>query len=180
MTILDSCEVIGQLTVAMGDGSDPVGNGLQLVQPPAWVVGNLGPLWVPGNKRGSDVLMPGAVGLRPFRRRPTVTTHSMPMVVSGDYDFLTLDPCPPDPWVALEHNLLYLATNLLADPGTRWGTRDSILTMPSGALRFAAPHYLRITPVTVEQAVLVGNLEVSIPEGWFQLAESPAESPGSP
>lgn len=172
MTILDSCEVIGDLVAAMGDGSDPIGDGLSLIQPPAWVIGNLGPLWVPGNVRGSDVLMPGAVGVRPFRRRQTVTTHSLPIAVSGDYDYLEQDDCPDDRWVALEHNLEYLAENLIASPGTRAGTRDSILTMPSGAERTASIHYLRITPATIQQAVLVGTLDISIPEGWFQEAGS--------
>lgn len=177
MTILESCEVIGGLIAATGDGTDPLTDPISLVEPPAWTIGNLGPLWLPGAKRGSDVLMPGAVGVRPFRRRPTVTTHSLTIAVSGDFDFLDQNPCPEDRWVALERNLLYLSENLLADPGTRAGTRDSILTMASGAQRFAAVHYLRITPATMEQAVLIGTLELSIPMGWFQLDDSPGESP---
>jgi hypothetical protein len=176
MTILETCEVIGDLQVAIGDGTGDPTAGLSLIQPPAWVVGNLGPLWVPGQKRGSDVLMPGAVGVRPFRRRPTVTTHSLPIVVSGDYDFTTSDDCPDDPWVALEHNLAYLAENLIEDPGTRYGTRASMLTMASGEQRFAAPHYLRLTPATIEQAVFIGTLDISIPEGWFQLPEESGSS----
>jgi hypothetical protein len=172
MSILTSCDIIGTLVAAGGDGTDVDADPIPLVNPPAWVIGNLGQLWVPGDVRGSDVLMPGAVGVRPFRRRPTVTTHSLPFFVSGSYDYELDEECPDDEWTTLEANLQYLALNLIQAPGTRSGTRDSILMMPSGAERFASIHYLKITPTRVESATLTGTLDISIPEGWFQEAAS--------
>ena len=169
-TILSSC-VVGDLEIATGDGTDVEAGAISLVNDPLWMVSNLGMLWVRGEVRGSDVLMPGADGVRPFRRRPTVTAYSLPFVISGDVDYETGEACSSDDdrWVAFERNLAYIDDNLVAPPGTREGTREARMTMPSGAERWADLHVLRLTG-RVEDATFVGVMNISIPAG--RLAEA--------
>lgn len=165
-TILSSCSIPGDWSIAAGDGTDVDTDGISMVNPPAWVVGNIGQLYLRGDVRGADKLMPGADGVRPYRRRPTVTTYAIPLVIAGDFDYTLDEDCPADPWVAFQHNLDYLLDNLVAPPGTRQGTRESLLVMPDGSERRADIHVLRITG-RVESATLTGALQISIPDSQF-------------
>lgn len=138
---------------------------------PAWDITDLTPLWVETTVRGGDRLIPGAAGVRPFRRRVTVTTHALPMLISGDVD--PLGVVNTDAWVGLEENLADLWTNVVAPTNTGDGTRAAILTMPSGATRTANVHVLglRVGSTRGEphrhHAVVRASLQISIPAGRF-------------
>lgn len=141
----------------------------------AWNVTDLLELWLGGDKRGQDRLLPGTADFIPYRRRYTVTTYSLPMVICGD---VHQDGTPyADPWVGLETNLEFLRAQLIADPATTAGTRAATLTMPSGVDRSAAVHVLGITPGRhlegtnqlsgAHGVVVEALLELSIPSGRF-------------
>lgn len=69
----------------------------------------------------------------------------------------------------LEWNLDYLRQNLLdpeASPNLN-GTVEGVLTMPSGALRYADVHVLGFTPTIRVAHVIQGVLDISIPSGGF-------------
>lgn len=53
---------------------------------PAWKVINLQDLWTAAEQRGRDVVIPGASGVRPRRRRDTVTERTLRMLIVGDVD----------------------------------------------------------------------------------------------
>lgn len=165
------CVLPSDWVIAAGDGTDVVNNGISMINPPAWITPDVGQLYLYGDKRGKDKLMPGSNGVRAYRRRPTVTLHSIPIAIAGDYDYLLSDDCPDDEWVAFQHNLDYLQDNLVADPGTRAGTRQSLLTMPDGEERWADIHVLRITG-RIESATLTGVLLISIPDSRYMAAVS--------
>lgn len=77
----------------------------------AWCTPDLSPLWGSPEVRGSDVLLPGAVGVRAFGRRGTVTTHNLRFIVSGQVDGQSGD-LPEDhsrtPEAQLAVNMAYL------------------------------------------------------------------------
>jgi hypothetical protein len=143
---------------------------------PCWTILDLTPLWVQADVRGDDRLLPGVTGVIPYRRRTTVTRHSLPMWVIGEVSWT--DAAYADPWVGLETNLNYLYTNVVAPTGAGDGTRPGSLAMPSGATRTADVHILSLelggtaagTASHAGGAAGAGvraTLELSIPDGRF-------------
>lgn len=118
--------------------------------------------------RGTDRLIPGVPGLRPYRRRVTATPHSLPMVISGLH---TIDGTPVTDHNAriaqLKDHLAYLMDNVVAPVPTMEGTRTAVLTLPGEEVRTAAIHVLGITPGTWYSVILTATLDISIPGGKF-------------
>ncbi len=139
----------------------------------AWTLPDLTPLWLPPAIRGSDVLIPGAVGVIPYRRRATVTQYALDFRVAGISDMngviTTGSGNGPDEFMQLEYNLAYLRTNVLdtrTSPNLD-GTVAGVLTMPSGDVRTANVHVLGFTVNTRVSHILQGVLDISVPAGGF-------------
>jgi hypothetical protein len=163
---LRSSTARGALRIAIGDGTDITDN--ILMHGPAWDMPNLLPLWFNGEVRGNDVLLPGATGVIPFRRRFTVTGYSLPLIITGRVDIEGVPPEIEDEvWEQLETNVQYLNDNIVAPPGTTSGIRLATLTMPSGAEREAEIHVLGITPGIATDGIMKATLDISIPAGRF-------------
>lgn len=131
----------------------------------AWTIVDLTNLWFGGDVRGQDRLIPGVAGVIPYRRRTTVTTYSLPMVIIGDVD-QTGTPYS-DIWEGLESNINYLRSNVVDPTNTGDGTRSATLLMPSGSSRTADIHVLRLALGTVSRGVMRATLDISIPSGCF-------------
>lgn len=162
MSLVEQCD--GELTI---DGV--------LMHTPAWNVLRVLALWMPGDQRGSDRLLPLTPGVIPYQRRLTVTRHSLPMAIHGEVDQAGVPY--PNVWAGLEANIDYLKANVVAPTGTGDGTRPASLLMPSGATRTADIHVLDLVPgrvvagtnmVTGDEGVgMLATLEISIPAGEF-------------
>lgn len=132
---------------------------------PAWDCVDLTELWLGGDVRGSDRLLPGVPGVKAYKRRTTVTGYSLPMVLTGEVDrFGTVNG---DWWAGLEANIDYLRANVVDPTNLTDGTRAAVLTMPSGATRTADIHVLGLEKGTVLAGVMLATLDISIPDGVF-------------
>lgn len=118
------------------------------LQTPAWTLTNLEALWAGPATRGQDRVIPGAAGVRSYRRRPTVTRQALALVIFGEWDWA--GTYNPNPRLGLEANVDHLRANvtdpILDNPGTRIAT----LHLPSGATRTGA--------ITVEDFTLSADL----------------------
>lgn len=132
---------------------------------PAWTIIDLLPLWLGAELRGDDRILPGVSGVIPYRRRNTVTQHSLPMIVIGSRD--RLGAAYTDMWVGLESNINYLMNNVVSPTNTGDGTRSATLVMPSGAVRTANIHVLRLSLGTINSGIMKATLDISIPAGVF-------------
>ncbi len=131
---------------------------------PAWCALNLIELWVPGDVRGSDRIIPGAAGVRPYRRRLTVTEFDIEMVITGFVD--PAGVVNADPWVGLEENINALKA-LVTDSPDADGTWPATLTMPSTEERTADVHVLALRIGELGIGATLAALEISIPQGVF-------------
>lgn len=112
-------------------------NGVPL-HTPAWHVANLDVLWRGPSTRGSDDIIPGADGVRPNRRRPTVTPVSLELCIVGTHDW---EGNPnPDARIGLEENIDHLRANVTDPTGVGDGTVTCVLHLPSGATREGDVH----------------------------------------
>lgn len=134
---------------------------------PAWVVLNLQELWQPANVRGSDRIIPGTSGVTPYRRRATVTTRSLQMLISGTHD--RTGAAAATSLRGLQVNVDYLIANVVVPTGTGDGTRSAVLTMPDGTTRTQSVHVLglELGDLSQDGAWTKAVLELSIPSGRF-------------
>lgn len=134
----------------------------------AWDILDLRALWLPSAVRGADRLIPGAAGVRPKRRRRTVTTHSLPFLISGLADATGVGACSEADRVRqLEVNVYALRSAVLDPTNVGDGTRAATLVLPSGATLTADIHVLGFTEAAVSPDSLFGTLDISIPSGVF-------------
>lgn len=162
MPLPEACD--GQLTI-----------GGVLMHGYAWNILRLISLWMPGDQRGTDRLLPLTPGVIAYQRRLTVTRHSLPMAIAGEVNQAGVPYA--DVWAGLEANIAALKSTVVAPTGTGDGTRASSLVMPSGATRTADIHVLDLIPGRVvagtnmmtgmEGVGMVATLEISIPAGEF-------------
>lgn len=131
----------------------------------AWTVIDLTVLWMGADIRGTDRILPTTPGVIPYRRRMTVTRHSLPMVIVGYVD-QTGTPYS-DPWEGLETNIDFLRAWVVDPTNVGDGTLPASLTMPSGSTRTADIHVLGLNLGTVSRARVRATLDISIPEGVF-------------
>lgn len=132
---------------------------------PAWKVIDLAPLLDGPDLRGADRLVPGAVGVRPYPRRATVSIRTLQMVIFGDR---SLEGTPyANRRDGIDTNVAYLVDNLLAPPGGN-GTRLAILHLQNGSMKSAYVHVL--SPLRlghIGPGAVRGALDLSIPSGKF-------------
>lgn len=131
----------------------------------AWCVLDLSDLWMPADVRGGDRLLPGATGVIAFRRRRTVTRHSLPMVITGEVNRNGVENA--DVWIGLQENIAYLRTNLIDPLTTGNGLRSAVLIMPDSTSRSANVHMLGLKRGRVLEGRMLATLEMSIPAGVF-------------
>ena len=133
---------------------------------PAWETTEASDLWSSPEVRGTDLVIPGAAGVRPYPRRPTVTPVTIELAIVGDvrWDGARHD----DPRAGLAINCAHLEA--LTDP----------LTTATDGTRLAVLHYAQDTPWDTRQGRVhvlrlriarngpmfaTGQLELSIPAG---------------
>lgn len=148
--------------------------GAVLLNCPAWDVPDPSGLWITGDVRGSDRLIPGAAGVLPFRRRRTVTEYTLDMVIVGMVDETGAEY--EDALAGLELNLETLRVGVVEPTNTGNGTRAAVLTLPSGLTRTADVHVLGLDTGSLAvrrvdgiatHARLLGSLTISVPAGRF-------------
>lgn len=131
---------------------------------PAWWVLNLRDLWVGPDVRGEDLTVPLLDGVVPYRRRPTVTTHTLNLLIVGSVDHTG---APYDSEAeGVETNIQYLKDFVVECVGGN-GTRPSVLVMPSGAEREADITVLDLHPGDGIVGGMVATLDISIPAGSY-------------
>ncbi len=137
------------------------------MQCPAWYV-ELSPLWRTPEVRGADRILPGVSGVRPYRRRVTVSRYSLPMVITGQYD--RFGAVTADAEDGLAANLAYLMGAVLLPTNTGDGTRSAVFVPPGRSAVTADVHVLGISdPGFTVGALLRTTLELSVPGGDLHL-----------
>lgn len=156
MPALPTVTTGGQLTIG----------GVALIGP-AWTVVEeaLTDLWLGGDLRGEDRIIPGAAGAIPYPRRWTVTRRSIPMWINPDVD--RTGAAHSSPQVGLWLNIKYLRENVVDPPGTTTGTRAAVLTLPDATTRTADVHVLGLTLGVRGLGGFAAALDISIPAGVF-------------
>ena len=135
---------------------------------PAWKVINLQDLWAAAEQRGRDVVIPGTSGVRPRRRRDTVTERTLRMLIVGDVD--RTGAASSTLLTGIYTNIAYLRDNVVAPTGTTDGTRSAVLTVPGGSTITEPVHVtgLEVSDLREDGAWVKAVLELSIPSGRFQ------------
>lgn len=129
----------------------------------AWDVLSLLPLWHGPQVRGSDRLIPGAAGVKAYRRRATVTVRTLELVIYGHVDE---DGNPNvDVRAGLEANVAYLRANVADPTNVGDGTRTAVLHLPSGATRTADVHVVGFDLGEFGPTSVRATLDLSIPSG---------------
>jgi hypothetical protein len=131
----------------------------------AWDCVDVLELWEAADQRGSDRIISGVNGVIPFPRRPTVTKHSLPMVISGAVD--QAGTPNTDPIIGLEANIDYLEANVVNGSVAADGTVAASIVKPSGATRTANIHVLALRLGKRVRWNLLATLDISIPTGVF-------------
>lgn len=112
----------------------------------AWYLGQTQLLRGSGAVRGTDRLLPGAPGIRPYPRRRTVTQYTLPLTLRGEYN---QDGVPQaDPCEAVINHLEYLIAQLVTTGGNLVApVRACTLHHPTtGADRVGSIRVLEISP----------------------------------
>lgn len=145
----DTC--YGQLTI--GDVS---------MHTPAWCLLDLSELWSTPALRGSNRLIPGRQGRKPYRRRLDETQMSLPLLITGycDSDGRAYSTIGLDLFQGLEANMAYLQNNVALPPDTADSTRVATLTLPSGNTRMSYVQVLGIRGGLSFQGIMTATLEL--------------------
>lgn len=131
----------------------------------AWEHLNLHALFSGANVRGENVVMPGAVGVRPVRRRPTETMHTVDMAVFGHRSW---DGTPySDPVAGLVANLAHLRTNVVNPLATTNSLRTAIIHLPTGTLAASVQVLGFEVTEAVGPADVYASMDISVIQGAF-------------
>lgn len=130
---------------------------------PAWRIKDLSRLY--GLEvRGDDRILPGADGARPFRRRVTVRTVGLPLLVEGR--FTHEGASNSNIWDGLDDNIDHLMTNVVTPATSTAGTRTAVWHRANGNIN-ADVHVEGFEPQGWGQGWVLFLLEISIPAGRF-------------
>lgn len=133
---------------------------------PAYVLTDISPLLGSGDVRGSDRILPGVPGVKPYPRRRTVTEYSLDLFVDGSFD--DDGSHNADPRTAVYDHLEYLIGELVDPPAGADGTRAGTLHLPDGSTRTADVTVVGIdVTATVGPASLRCVLVLSLSDGRF-------------
>jgi hypothetical protein len=129
----------------------------------AWALENLYELWQPAETRGQDRILPGAAGVRPYRRRATVTRRTLNLSIWGDVDW---DGVAYDDWrVGLMLNIDHLRTGIVDATVTGDGTRLLDLHMPDGDVRSARIHVEGMSLASLNWYAVRSTIDISLLSG---------------
>lgn len=129
----------------------------------AWDVLNLWVLWRGPATRGNDRRLPGVPGVKPYRRRATVSKRTLELVVFGFRD-PTGAPYA-DVREGLEANLDFLRANVTDPTNIGDGTRTAVLELPSGATRTGPIHIEDFDVAGLGPTSVKATMDISLPEG---------------
>lgn len=133
----------------------------------AWEHLNIYALLGAAATRGENKVMPGAVGVRPLRHRPTETTQTLDLAIYGERNWE--GTAYPDPKQGLVRNVAFLRSNV-ADPLlTPDSVRTASLVLP-GETWTAAVQVLgfEITE-SIGPASVFASMDITIIGGAFHL-----------
>lgn len=134
---------------------------------PAWRVNNIDVMWNTADVRGSDRIIPGAAGTRPYQRRFTVTKRSLEMVVFGAQD--RTGATNADPRLGLWNNVKALRS-LAAPTGSGDGTLAATLYLPTGASPSTLTGYVHIEGFEIgpiHRHTVRATMDLSFPFGML-------------
>lgn len=131
---------------------------------PAARITDLTPLFSLPERRGGDLVIPGASGARPYARLIASTQLVLPGVVWGDRD--RTGAATASPRSGLMSNLDAIAT-ALAIPATVAGTLSATWHRASGANRTAAIHVEGFEVAAFGPGAARFRLTITIPAGRF-------------
>lgn len=135
-----------------------------------WTIPTLEELWGTPDQRGSDRLIPHVVGVKPYKRRNSVTRFSLPLHIVGSHDENDAPASSlAQAYVFFESNMTYLQTNVLLPTNLGDGTRSLAWTLPSGRVITVDVHVLPFSPALLPGAQARGTLELSVPNGDLHL-----------
>ena len=134
---------------------------------PGWEQTNFYTLYSSANVRGENRIMPGAVGIRALRRRPTETTRTVELVIFGDRSWD--GSINADPIAGLLANINHLQANVVDPLATADSTRTAQLVHPDGN-KAATVQVLgfEIASDSYGPAVVSASMDIAIIGGWFQ------------
>lgn len=132
---------------------------------PAWRIVDLSAMFIGPALRGTDRLIPAAAGVKPYRRRATVTTKPFPMVIFGAKNQEGV--ANANVRVGLLTNIEYLRTNVIDPLATGNGTRTVIWRRADGTTRTAQAHVLPLELGPLGPTAVRAVLTLSIPTGVF-------------
>jgi hypothetical protein len=128
---------------------------------PAWETTDASDLWGSANVRGEDLIIPGAAGVRPYPRRPTVTPATVELAVVGDTAL-------SDQRAGLAANCALLETLVGPNGVDADGTRLAVLHYAPGGPatdRRGRVHVLRIRFARKGPNFATAQMELSMPAG---------------
>lgn len=130
-------------------------NGVPL-STPAWEHTNLYTLLSAASVRGENVVMPGAVGVRPVRRRPTETNRTIDITVFGQQDWQGDDY--EDPIMGLATNLAHLRANVVDTLATANSVRTAVIFLPEDTMTAA----IQVLGFEITEALSPGCVQASM------------------
>ena len=95
---------------------------------PAWEHTNLYELYAGAEVRGENLVLPGAVGVRALRRRPTETNRTLELTIFGDRKWD--DTAHADGVAGLFANIAHLQANVIDTLATADSTRAATIVGP--------------------------------------------------
>jgi hypothetical protein len=128
----------------------------------AWWSTNLDDLIATSEMRGEDILVPLGDGVRPQRRRRTVTAATIELAIVGDVgpDGTII----ADPSAGLRQNMATIAALAEPDGTAADGTRVAVLHL-SGTTRTGPVHVVRVRFARESPAYATAQMELSLPAG---------------
>lgn len=134
----------------------------------SWCCTSLLPLVRGPSLRGSDRLMPHTTGAKARRKRKTVSSYDLTIVVTGLFTPAGVRAAKPYEQLVLNIEALIAGIGTAEDaPAGTAGTVAGVWTLPSGGTRNAAVHPLTPIPWEEHGIVAVGPLTLEIPLGKF-------------
>ena len=132
---------------------------------PAWEHTNLQVLLGAAVVRGSNVVMPGAVGVRPVRRRPTETNLTLELAIFGGQSWDgTLNA---DPMTGLIANLDHLKANVIDPLATTNSVRTATLVLPADTMTAAIQVLGFEVTEYIGTAAVLASMDITLLRGQF-------------
>lgn len=135
---------------------------------PAWCLFDLSALWSTPEYRGSNRVIPGRQGRKPYKRRIDETRYSLPLLVTGycDENGTPYEPMGLDWAWGLEANVAFLQDKVALPPAdVADSTRLATFNLPSGNVRRSLIQVLGIRGGLRVGGVMQATLEILDTEG---------------